>query len=806
MLSSGSIGMGEASQLEEGELTESVPQVLLESAMEGAIIDLTVPDLTGLADVGVASFGMPPRLESIIGTDERRQVKDTEKYPWRISASLLITAADNSQWIGTGWFISPRTLITAGHCVYIKHNDVSSRNGWVKKIQVMPGRSGTKAPFGGISATEFWTVQGWTEKGEENYDYGAIILPAAFPQELGAFSFGVFDDQTLRQATANVAGYPGDRPSGTLWYDNRQVGSVNPNKVFYAADTAGGQSGACVYMIQNGQRIGIAIHAYGGNTSNSGTRISSQVFSNLEFWKQGQPTLFTPSPGSNITSVAALVEVIRQEQESWLAKPGVLHLRPGFDVQNDTVLPAFIEVLTQPGTSPIGIPDAVGHIPVQVKPATAQELIEGFMPLAVWEGGLEEAAPRINYVPPKPSEVALLERDIHNITCHVGPDSGWSVLQPFLEKTQRTLTVAMYDFNAGHIIKTMNDLGKKLQIKLSMILDVDTRDQTMPAPLTSSWGSRLTFVEASVSGPRRIFNNSYHTKVAVRDSRAFWLSSGNWTRTSQPVIEPGSESVLYSKGNREWHLLIDDEPLAQMYEKFIQYDMRMAAEAISPESAPDLPDLLIPESLFEPEAALVQPQPFVARTFAPPGAAPVRVKSLMSPDNYAIEILKLILAAEHSLYLQFSYIRQPSTEIFNDIISAIADKMQAGLDVRVLVGTNQNDAHSTLLTTVRGWKLPMFRKQKSKIHNKGILIDGKITVVGSNNWSSDGTQYNRDTSLVLFSEAIAAYYTEVFLFDWDNLSRPILSNTPELSPVLAPESGPTPTGMVRVSWKTWFND
>ena len=87
-------------------------------------------------------------------------------------------------------------------------------------------------------------------------------------------------------ATANIAGYPSDKPRGTLWYDDRKVGSVNPDKVFYAADTAGGQSGAAVYILHEGQRTGIAIHAYGGNTANSGTRVSSQVFSNLEAWKR----------------------------------------------------------------------------------------------------------------------------------------------------------------------------------------------------------------------------------------------------------------------------------------------------------------------------------------------------------------------------------------------------------------------------------------------------------------------------------------------------------------------------------------
>jgi glutamyl endopeptidase len=45
------------------------------------------------------------------------QVHETEEYPFRAIASLLITAKDGSPWVGTGWFSSLRTLITAGRCV-----------------------------------------------------------------------------------------------------------------------------------------------------------------------------------------------------------------------------------------------------------------------------------------------------------------------------------------------------------------------------------------------------------------------------------------------------------------------------------------------------------------------------------------------------------------------------------------------------------------------------------------------------------------------------------------------------------------
>lgn len=285
MLSEGSTGFGDEIEVTENALVEPVAPPEMEAGFESAV-EYTVPDLSNLKDIGVASFGEPPAFEAVIGTDERVRITNTKQFPWRVNASLLITGRDNSQWIGTGWFISPRTLVTAGHCVYIKHSGVPGRDGWVKKIQVMPGRNANDLPFGGISATEFWSVKGWGEQGMENYDYGAIILPAAFEQELGFYGFGVFTDQTLLASTANVSGYPGDKPKGTIWYDNRKVGSVNADKVFYAADTAGGQSGAAVYIFSQGQRTAIAIHAYGGATANSGTRISSQVFANLTAWKR----------------------------------------------------------------------------------------------------------------------------------------------------------------------------------------------------------------------------------------------------------------------------------------------------------------------------------------------------------------------------------------------------------------------------------------------------------------------------------------------------------------------------------------
>lgn len=246
----------------------------------------TAPNDVDLRDIGEASFGEPnSRFETVHGPDDRVRITNTSAYPWRVHASLLITAADNSMWIGTGWFIGPHTVMTAGHVVYIKNSGVPGRDGWVKRIQVMPGRNGSTLPYGSVTSSNFRSVTGWTGSGDQNYDYGAIILPTNLGNTVGWFGFGVYSDADLVASTGNIAGYPGDKPTGTQWYDARRIASVSARKVYYDIDTAGGQSGSAVYRIINGGRYGVAIHAYGGAVTNSGTRIVTPVFNNMVAWK-----------------------------------------------------------------------------------------------------------------------------------------------------------------------------------------------------------------------------------------------------------------------------------------------------------------------------------------------------------------------------------------------------------------------------------------------------------------------------------------------------------------------------------------
>jgi len=250
---------------------------------------LEAPNTDKLQNIAEASYGPLPKVgESVHGPDDHTRIERTGDYPWRVHASLLITARDGTRWVGTGWFVGPRTLVTAGHAVYVKNRETPEREGWVTRIVVMPGRDGAQLPYGSVTSECFHSVVGWTEDGDHRYDYGAISIPTALGETVGTLGFGVFNGDDLHRVIGNIAGYPHDKPDGTQWYGKNRVESVSSCKIFYDADTVGGQGGAAVYRIDaDGRRRAFGIHAFGGRRSNAAVRITTPVFHNFRSWMRG---------------------------------------------------------------------------------------------------------------------------------------------------------------------------------------------------------------------------------------------------------------------------------------------------------------------------------------------------------------------------------------------------------------------------------------------------------------------------------------------------------------------------------------
>ncbi|MDI1436389.1 peptidoglycan-binding protein [Polyangium sorediatum] len=223
----------------------------------------------------------------VFGPDDRVRVPRTEAAPYRAICALRITGANGERYVGTGWLINPRTVVTAGHCVY----DCQAMGGWATSIEVIPALDGTRQPFGSVVAKRFRLVSGWLEDRSPEYDYAAILLDEPVQMNEGFFMPEALPPAELEGALVNIAGYPQEPDSATrLYYHARALKDVGGRIVQYDIDTFGGQSGAPVWLTRpNGERVVVAIHTSGpraGIPWNSGLRITTAVLASLRRWAE----------------------------------------------------------------------------------------------------------------------------------------------------------------------------------------------------------------------------------------------------------------------------------------------------------------------------------------------------------------------------------------------------------------------------------------------------------------------------------------------------------------------------------------
>jgi len=525
-------------------------------------------------------------------------------------------------------------------------------------------------------------------------------------------------------------------------------------------------------------------------------------------------------------SRAAVSQVIAAHKAQLAAIPGFISAEAGFAVVDGAILrePAILVFVRQkkPLDSLLAearAPRQLGPYRVSVLQAGPERQLEAnTAAFGEMASRLAESSDDLTYEKIAGNPIDVTYQVKQPFLCHVGPDAGWPTLKPFLEAAEQTLSVAMYDLNADYIAKSFIDLVRANDLKVVL-----TWDDGMTAPETAirkqlkqALGVRLDGWLVRCGAARR-FASAYHEKVAVRDSEAFWLSSGNWSLRSQPNIDPiakpSEAKGMYSKGNREWHVIVEDASLAKLFERYIRYD-RDGSEAeqqggdpgaaLDVEDQPRLPDVFVPLEDLLAGAELAGPPEPVAPQSLPSTPREVTVRPLLTPDNYLERIVELLESATRSIYLQFAYINWSDAakdKRFRSLLTRLGElSYKPGLDMRIILG-DSDAADKIRKLAEAGFNDQVFRVQGS-IHNKGIIVDGAAVLVSSANWSGDGVLRNRDAGLIIYDPEVAGYYQSVFLDDWDNRARIRLDNGPRA--ILAEEGEPAPPGMVRMSWREFY--
>ncbi len=348
---------------------------------------------------------------------------------------------------------------------------------------------------------------------------------------------------------------------------------------------------------------------------------------------------------------------------------------------------------------------------------------------------------------------------VKNIRIAVSPDCSFRMVRDAVSTANATLDLYIYNVSADHLLDLLRD-AKERGVYIRIMYDaMDTRGDERAK--LRQLGVELK--EAPSSGRRQVFTVC-HQKFAVIDNQSLLLGSANWAGTAIPkVTVPGK----FKKGNREWLVHIRDGDVARWFAGLFQADWDII-EMEGPQRSVTLPSIPSVDSVETRLAAVTIPDE-VFDVGSPALGDGVRVTPILSPDNYFDLVRNLIRTAQTSIDLEQQYIVAggPKTQGLLEDLSARKGEVQIRILASPAFDKNWKKTVETLeaadlLDCLRAINLNSF----THLHNKGVLVDGRWTVVTSTNLSENSITRAREAGVLIESEVVADYYQRVVDVDW----------------------------------------
>jgi V8-like Glu-specific endopeptidase len=202
---------------------------------------------------------------AVIGpSDGRVQELNTSRFPWNTVVHLCRDFGSGGCAGCSGILIAPLKVLTAAHCLWSLKRKAAPR-----RIFVIAGRRDRATmPYGAIGAQRYWVPQGFLRGPDRTaWDWGVIELPRPFARIERFVPMRALADAELarlaRAARVSVAGYPSDRPVGTMWRHNERLVRATAQRLFHTVDTCPGHSGSAILARLGPAPAIIGVHTAG---------------------------------------------------------------------------------------------------------------------------------------------------------------------------------------------------------------------------------------------------------------------------------------------------------------------------------------------------------------------------------------------------------------------------------------------------------------------------------------------------------------------------------------------------------------
>lgn len=104
----------------------------------------------------------------------------------------------------------------------------------------------------------------------------------------------------------------------------------------------------------------------------------------------------------------------------------------------------------------------------------------------------------------------------------------------------------------------------------------------------------------------------------------------------------------------------------------------------------------------------------------------------------------------------------------NDLLYQLVKASQRGVNVRVLVDDTTLKSYPQTIEYLKksGIEVKLDESSSKITHAKVIIIDGKIVIIGSHNWTESALKYNHEVSILIKSLGISKTLEDYFNYLW----------------------------------------
>ena len=372
-------------------------------------------------------------------------------------------------------------------------------------------------------------------------------------------------------------------------------------------------------------------------------------------------------------------------------------------------------------------------------------MISGFIPLVLSPMVSLESSERI--YAPSAFTWQTFNKNM-NVTTFVSPDGSRNGLWHFLNSAKESIYVEIFGINNPYLLDLIHDLhATKPSLEMKFLIGWNSLGYYSPNDYVAN---DLTNLGIPVKWTSDTEFTYAHQKFVIIDNMTTIVHSGNWAKTSFP--EDGKIA------NREWSIAMTDTEVTQYYRNVFDYDWSNGIDYNPVAHGTGTP-------LSYTETGSSYPRPF-----ATPGtfSGAMKVTPIFSPDTSLQGILYCINAAQATLDIQIPYITNfDAGNAVTQILNAIIAAKNRGVTVRVI--TEEDYDFLEVAALLQGHNIPVVWQDAtwfSTDHNKGIIVDGRIVLVSSINYSDGSISENRESGVIIENTQVAQWYQDVYDFDW----------------------------------------